>query len=330
MREYFVRALTSSGEVNLSEENFRDIKNVYSVKGGTKTEKTKIFRTLAKYFDERGAELILSPFGKGEADGIVLGDFAAVDFSVYGKGEILSLPEAEMKKELSDKQNAALSELFGAFREAKKIHDGWEQVYIKNMDTASLNRFTEFTLGCLIREKGNGEGKRTGRFFGASRPDGAISLIPSLTEGLKKRYFIKGRPGTGKSTFLKKLAERAESFGYDTEVYYCSFDKNSLDMVIVPTLSFAVFDSTFPHEHFPESERDTVLDFYQEARLSGIDERYENELSSFSRRYSLATARGRSALALAESCFYEAEYYAKTSEDAANKLILELKGLTTD
>ena len=136
-----------------------------------------------------------------------------------------------------------------------------------------------------------------------------MNYVANLTEGLAARYFIKGRPGTGKSTFLKKLAERAMASGYDVEVYYCSFDKESLDMVTVPELSFAVFDSTAPHELFPEGERDTVLDFYLEAHLSGIDERYESVLEPIKKRYALKTAEGRSALSLAMGYIAEAEYY---------------------
>ena len=78
----------------------------------------------------------------------------------------------------------------------------------------------------------------------------------------QKRIFIKGRPGTGKSTFLKKLSKSLIDNGFDVEEYYCSFDKESLEMVISRELSFAVFDSTSPHEKFPERETEEILDFY--------------------------------------------------------------------
>ena len=66
--------------------------------------------------------------------------------------------------------------------------------------------------------------------------------IDELTENLRKRYFIKGRPGTGKSTFLKKLSKSLKDGGFDVEEYYCSFDKESLDMVVSRELSFTVFE----------------------------------------------------------------------------------------
>ena len=65
-----------------------------------------------------------------------------------------------------------------------------------------------------------------------------MNHIQDLTEGFK-RYMIKGRPGTGKSTLLKELAKKSETLGYDTEIYHCSFDPQSLDMVLIQSLTFA-------------------------------------------------------------------------------------------
>ena len=79
------------------------------------------------------------------------------------------------------------------------------------------------------------------RFFGTTTPGGAVNFIDSITEDLNKRYFIKGRPGTGKSTFLKKLSKSLTEKGYDIEQYYCSFDPKSLDMVVCRELCFCVF-----------------------------------------------------------------------------------------
>ena len=65
-------------------------------------------------------------------------------------------------------------------------------------------------------------------------------------------YGIIGANGAGKSTFLKKLAVAGLSAGFDVEIYHCSLDPKSLDMIIVRELSLCVFDSTAPHEFFPE------------------------------------------------------------------------------
>ncbi len=333
-KKYFVRAATSSGCVNLSKSNITGCPTVYALSGRCKTVKTRVMSAVATFYEQKGfdTETALSPFGDF-LDAVIIPEkgLAVADGEVYSGGIILPAGEADCPKaeELSEKADRAFDTLYSEYAEAKRIHDEWEKVYIANMDYDSLNRFTEFEENLLIRGGKGGPGKRKERFFGASTPSGSVNYINNLTEGLSARYFIKGRPGTGKSTFLKKIAERAEKMGYDTEVYYCSFDKKSLDMVTVPALSFAVFDSTAPHELFPETERDTVLDFYKEARLSGIDERYEGVLNPIKKRYELKTKEGRCALSLAMAYLSEAEYYLVNAADVndflkvAQKIISE-------
>ena len=46
-------------------------------------------------------------------------------------------------------------------------------------------------------------------------------------------YVIKGGPGTGKSSFMKKYAMRAEKEGKSCEYYHCSSDPSSLDGVLI-------------------------------------------------------------------------------------------------
>lgn len=329
--KYFSRANTSSGCVNLTSFNVNTDK-IYIAKGSSKALKTRLMKAVAAYFDLKGlkVECMLSPFGNDYIDAVAIREknFSIADFDCFsGKGEIYDTDSAidfsrldkDAVSALKLKSESALDALYSEYGEAKKIHDEWEKIYIKNMDFKSLDRFTKETLDCLVRTPDKeGRGIKYERFFGASTPGGSVNYIENLTQGLDKRYFIKGRPGTGKSTFLKKLAEKAVSYGYDTEVYYCSFDKNSLDMVKIPRLSFAVFDSTAPHELFPSEERDSILDFYKEARLSGIDERYEDALTPIKERFSLKSAEGRAALALSESYDAELEYlYAKAADSAA-------------
>ncbi len=68
-------------------------------------------------------------------------------------------------------------------------------------------------------------------------------------------YIIKGGSGTGKSTLMKKIADRAVSLGHDCEYFYCSSDPHSLDGVAVYKNdgdSFAVIDGTAPHTTDPK------------------------------------------------------------------------------
>lgn len=66
-------------------------------------------------------------------------------------------------------------------------------------------------------------------------------------EDARRIICIKGGPGTGKSTLMKKLANHFYDAGYDIELHHCSSDNNSLDGVVVKPLNLAILDGTSPH-----------------------------------------------------------------------------------
>ena len=90
---------------------------------------------------------------------------------------------------------------------------------------------------------------RTDSFLGANTPSGFVSLFDELYDPFKnsRTYIIKGGPGCGKSTFMKSIAQKALSLGYDTEFIHCSSDPQSLDAVRIPEISFCICDGTSPH-----------------------------------------------------------------------------------
>ncbi len=86
-------------------------------------------------------------------------------------------------------------------------------------------------------------------FAGVNSPKGFVSRFSEIQneqQGCTKIY-LKGGPGMGKSTILKRIAARAEDEGYYTEVFPCSSDKSSLDGVNIPELKVALVDATAPH-----------------------------------------------------------------------------------
>ncbi len=62
-----------------------------------------------------------------------------------------------------------------------------------------------------------------------------------------KAYIIKGGPGTGKSSLMKYIAQKALILGIKTEVCSCSSDPRSLDAVIFPDIKKVILDGTAPH-----------------------------------------------------------------------------------
>ncbi|HBM79407.1 MAG: PRK06851 family protein [Clostridiales bacterium] len=71
------------------------------------------------------------------------------------------------------------------------------------------------------------------------------NILPQ--EEANRIFIIKGGPGIGKSTFMKKIAAQMLMRGYDVEYLQCSSDNNSLDGIVIPEIKVALVDGTSPH-----------------------------------------------------------------------------------
>ncbi len=86
-------------------------------------------------------------------------------------------------------------------------------------------------------------------FLGGNTPQGFYSYyryILSQQEAVRI-ISIKGGPGVGKSTFMRKIGEAMLKKGYDVEYMHCSSDNHSLDGVVIPAIKVALLDGTAPH-----------------------------------------------------------------------------------
>lgn len=66
-------------------------------------------------------------------------------------------------------------------------------------------------------------------------------------EEANKIICLKGGPGTGKSSFMKKIGAYFSNLGYSLEYHHCSSDNTSLDGVLIKELNVAILDGTSPH-----------------------------------------------------------------------------------
>lgn len=93
------------------------------------------------------------------------------------------------------------------------------------------------------------------KYFAASNSaHGFKNYFPEIFSRVDHLYIIKGGPGTGKSSFMKKCALKAERSGCDVEYYFCSSDKDSLDGVIIISegTRIGMVDGTSPHVWEPK------------------------------------------------------------------------------
>ncbi|MGN0777400.1 MAG: hypothetical protein ACI4MM_12110 [Candidatus Ventricola sp.] len=86
-------------------------------------------------------------------------------------------------------------------------------------------------------------------FPGAMGPEGFIScfdhLIPEAR--LRRLLILKGGPGVGKSTFMRRIHALLSSQDEETTLYFCSGDPDSLDAVAAPQAGILILDGTAPH-----------------------------------------------------------------------------------
>ena len=90
-------------------------------------------------------------------------------------------------------------------------------------------------------------------FLGANSPAGFYSLYDHLIppETARAVYILKGGPGCGKSTLMRRVAGRMEAAGLEVEYILCSGDPDSLDAILIPEKQVAIVDGTAPHATAP-------------------------------------------------------------------------------
>lgn len=86
-------------------------------------------------------------------------------------------------------------------------------------------------------------------FLGTGSKNGFFSCFSQLTPKIEGQYtyILKGGPGTGKSSLMRKIADELEKKDIGCERIFCSSDPDSLDGIIFPSLRVSVCDGTSPH-----------------------------------------------------------------------------------
>ena len=332
-KHFFVCGNTAKGFHNFFKINVESLNKLFILKGGPGTGKSTIMKKIGEELEALQYDIeyvhcsadpdsldgvIVPKLGVGIVDGTaphVIEPTAPgaieeyVNLGVAWDTDKLATHTKEIL-DIQDNIKECYEKAYAEFAKGLKVHDEWEKIYIENMNFQKANQLTEEVISKLLGTINlNKTSSIKERFFGGSTPYGPMDFVENITENISKRYFIKGRPGSGKSTMLKKIRENAKSRGLDVEVYYCGFDPDSLDMLLFPELSLCIFDSTAPHEYFPSRDEDEVIDMYGELINANTDETYEAQLTDIVARYKLCTNEGTAHLAMAKSYHDELEKF---------------------
>jgi Cdc6-like AAA superfamily ATPase len=306
---YYAGGNTAQGFYSLYDSVLEGLNRLFILKGGPGTGKSSLMKEIGEEMVSKGLDIeyLHCASDNNSIDGMIIPAFkiGIVDGTaphvIEPKApgvieEYVNLGEAWDSQKLATKKNeildlneaitAKFKSAYETFAAALKAHDDIEDIYISNMDFDEANKLTNELIALFYGEDTLSKTPKVKhRFLGAATPNGAVDFVQNLTSDIEKRYFIKGRAGSGKSTMLKKIAKAGEEKGFDVEVYHCGFDPNSLDMVIIREKGIAIFDSTAPHEYFPDRDSDEIIDVYERCITPGTDEKFAEEIQVATKPY---------------------------------------------
>jgi len=281
IKNYFAGANTCKGFYSLYDSALEGLDRIFIIKGGPGTGKSTLMRSIGLELVDRGydVEFLRCSSDDNSLDGMIVRSLSVgiVDGTaphvIEPKNpgiveEIVNLGECWNRNqllkhkdkitEISKLIKEQFAKAYSFFTEAKLVHDELESLFISNMDFKKSDEITRQLINELFESYSPPYIKHM--FFAANTPAGLVEYIDNLTIDVEKRYIIKGKPGTGKSTLMKKIAKAAQERGFDMEIYYCEFDPESIDMLIIPKLKVAILDGTHPHEINATRERDVIID----------------------------------------------------------------------
>ncbi|MBO0958515.1 PRK06851 family protein [Neobacillus sp. MM2021_6] len=331
VKNYFAGGNTARGFHSLYDSNLQGLDRLFILKGGPGTGKSSLMKKIGHEWIEQGydVEFLHCASDNNSIDGVLIPSLkvgivdgtaphviepkapgAVEEYINLGEAwnaRALSVQKKVIQK-LTEQIGASFQKAYATFKEALEIHDDWEKIYINSMDFKKADQLTNKLIETFFgKMKLHKTSDVRHRFLGAATPMGAVDFVPNLTEEIPKRYFVKGRPGSGKSTMLKKLAAAAEERGVDIEIYHCGFDPHSLDMLILRELGIAIFDSTAPHEYFPSRDGDEIIDMYEILIEPGTDDLFAEIISKIAAKYKSKMTEATSYLAKAKDLHDELE-----------------------
>ena len=302
--KYYATGHTAAGYVNYIKNNLARINKVVVIEHTSKQAISDVLKKIhLKSGTDTQRELLCSSDRQDDLEGIIFRDNSMGIISEHivqddGKEMIyvdlhhwMPLTEDTSKRE---KVRELQKEAYAHFSKGLSIHDELEDIYINQMDFSIANQLADHVIKQIFHDTSQQNGKSVvyKRLFGTNTMDGVVNEVDQLIAPIPYRIFIKGRAGTGKSVLMKKVLEQSIHEGYDTEVYHCSFDPNSIDMVIIRSLGYCLFDSTPPHEFFPTRKEDQIVDLYKRTVKDGTDEKFEQQINDVTKAYKAEMKKG--------------------------------------
>ncbi|MFZ5945933.1 MAG: PRK06851 family protein [Bacillota bacterium] len=311
LREFYPGGNTSYGFYSFYDFIIdKDATRIFCIKGGPGVGKSTFMKAIGQQMLEKGFDVEFHNCSSDNSsiDGVVIPALriALIDGTAPhivdpknpgAVDEIIHLGDywnekglRQNKAEVMD-SNARVGRLFkiaySSLKEAKVIHDEWESYITESMDFAPVNKITRYVFNEVFAEvepNFSRVAKSRHLFGSAITPQGAVNKLDSILIDVESVYVLRGEPGTGKSTFIKKMHDRAYEMGINTEVYHCPLDPEKIDFLVIPKLKAAFINGTEPLKVDLGRFTTTEIDFDQFLNADVLD-KYEREIDYCKERF---------------------------------------------
>lgn len=258
-----------------------NVNRIFCLKGGPGVGKSSLMKKIAKEFLEKDYDLELHHCTSDPSSldaivikelGVVLLDATAphiVDPKTPGAvDEIVNLGDFWDSKGIEENKEKILStnkdisnsfqRAFKFLKSAEPIYRDIEEKYTSSMDFGGINLFTENFIEELFKGTQTvGNYKKERHLFGSAiTPMGHVDYTSSILRDAEKIYHLKGEIGTGKTTFLKRVSQRAIQKGMKLEIYHYPLVPEKIETIFIEDLKIGITTSS----NFNENN---IIDFNQ-------------------------------------------------------------------
>ncbi len=299
MRKLFPGANTSNGFYSYFDYIIpKDVNRIFCLKGGPGVGKSSLMKKVAREFAERGYDVEVFPCSSdpGSLDAVVIKKLKVVlldataphivDPKIPGAideivnfGDFWNVDNLENNKIEITQCNKEISGCFQrAFKYLKAAEPIFYDIEVKNsdaMDFGKLNKFTEEFMEELFKGVENkGVFSMPRHLFGtAITPIGHIDYADSLLQDAKKVYYLDGKIGYGKTTFLKRIYEKAVLKGLKVEVFHYPLIPEKIEGIMIEDLGIAITTSSL----FKDQDTINLGEFVNKSKIDECKEELESD-----------------------------------------------------
>jgi len=288
IKKVFPGAVTSQGFYSFYHYMIEQNANhIFVLKGGPGVGKSSFMKKIGQSMLDRGydIEYHCCSSDNGSIDGIVIPELKIglldgtaphiVDPKNPGAvDEIINLGEywnedmiKKSREKIIDcnlKVTSYFQRAYFALKEAKIALAEWKYYIATYQDWSQINQLTLKMQKEIFKATSSNHGTERHLFAWGHTPQGKTQFIDTLLNKTETLYILKGQPGTGKSTFLSRIAERAAIYGLSIEYYHNTLDPEQLDLIILPDVKTALVINCEPYAYTPNFKGKVIpLNFEQ-------------------------------------------------------------------